>query len=132
MNKVHIDLNGCSEEMDYDLPDVAPVKGDDTTDSNGNRYSNDVDVDSNARGIGLDVDSNGNRYSNVKGDDTTDSNGNRYSNDVDVDSNARGIGGAGLDVDSNGNRWSYKRDDEWCVADSDNNLGVILNMEGSL
>eukprot|EP01083_Nonionella_stella_P198443 728552_1 len=39
MNKVHIDLNDCSEEMDYDLPDVAPVKGDDTTDSNGNRYS---------------------------------------------------------------------------------------------
>eukprot|EP01083_Nonionella_stella_P052556 139399_1 len=32
MNKVHIDLNGCSEEMDYDLPDVAPVKGEDTTD----------------------------------------------------------------------------------------------------
>eukprot|EP01083_Nonionella_stella_P116541 346341_1 len=25
--------------------------------------------------------------------------------------------------------WSYKRDDEWCVADSDNNLGVILNMD---
>eukprot|EP01083_Nonionella_stella_P198442 728551_1 len=110
MNKVHIDLNDCSEEMDYDLPDVAPVKGEDTTDhanmrvwesfaggTFGGIVSRVVDSLDHHEGNVLDVLKGSVAPSveqKIKEEMDVESNGNRYSNDLDAE----------IRVDLNGHR----------------------------